>query len=48
VTVPRLFRELPSGPRVEASERALVCPRRPGVDAPDVDDICEYDGEVYD
>lgn len=34
-----------SVPRVEASERARACPRRPGVEADDVD-MCEYAGEL--
>lgn len=37
----------PSAPRVDASERARACPRRPGVDVDDVD-TCEKAGDVYD
>lgn len=43
-TVPRRLIE-PSAPRADASERARACPRRPGVDADDVD-TCEKDGDV--
>jgi hypothetical protein len=44
--VPRRLRgpPWPSGPRADASERALPWPLRPGVDAEDVE-MCENDGE---
>jgi hypothetical protein len=43
--VPRRLTEVPSAPRVEASERARTCPRRPDVDVDDVD-MCENEGDV--
>lgn len=44
--VPLRLRGPPSGPLVDASDRALVCPLPPpGVDVDDVD-MCENDGEV--